>query len=504
MTQKPFSKEPSIELAGISKSFGGVRALKNVSLTLQHGEIHALVGENGAGKSTLMKILSGVIAPDTGSLKHNGKTVRFNGPHDAKAAGIGIIHQELAVVPSLSVAENIFLSKVAKQKGLMPWAELYRDAEKLIHSLGFNIDVRAPVSSLSIAYQQVVEIAKALSQHVEVLILDEPTAVLAPSEAERLFEVLAQLRAKGCSIVYISHRLEEIFRIADHITVMRDGTVTGSVKPNEVSTDDLIQLMVGRRVEHLFPPRQATQGEEVLRVQNLSWGNRVRDVSFSIKRGEVLGVAGLVGSGRTEIARLLFGAQQKDSGTVILDNKPMHVRDPFDAVAQGLGLVPEDRKGQGVILSMAVQHNCSLASLEQLTAVSSWLKLGRERKMAEELVRDLGVKTAAVATPVGALSGGNQQKVAVAKWLPLGCKVLILDEPTRGVDVGAKSELYAVINRLAEQGLGVMVISSDLMEIIGLCDRVMVMRQGQVAGFVERADISEQNIMRLAVGEVAA
>jgi ribose transport system ATP-binding protein len=499
-TQPLKAEEYRVQLLGIRKSFGGVRALRDVTLKVRAGEIHALVGENGAGKSTLMKILSGVEQPDAGQVVLDGHPVRLMGPHDALAHGVGIIHQELSVIPALTVAENIFLKKL-QRKGWVPWKALFKEADAVLKSLGFDVDPKACVEDLSVAYRQMVEIARALSEDAEVLILDEPTAVLAPAEAERLFAVLDMLKARGTSIIYISHRLEEIFRIADHITVMRDGEVTGHAKPSDISTDALIDLMVGRKVAQLFPKRQAVLGEEVLRVEGLSWGRKVRGVSFALRKGEVLGVAGLVGSGRTEMAQLLFGVEQKDAGEVWLDGKPMHARSPYDAVSQGFGLVPEDRKAQGVILSMAVQQNCSLASLGQVSLLGSWLKLGEEKAMAERLVRDLAVKTAGVRTHVGTLSGGNQQKVAVAKWLPRGCKVLVLDEPTRGVDVGAKSELYAVINKLAEQGLGVLVISSDLMEVIGLCDRVMVMRQGGVAGFVQREELSEQNIMKLAVSE---
>ena len=489
-----------VEMANITKAFGGIHALSKVSLRVKAGEIHALVGENGAGKSTLMKILSGAYQKDFGSIKIDGQSVEIANPHAGRKLGIGIIYQEFALAPDLTVAENIYLGHLSRQKGVINWSELYKNAEELIRSIGFRIDPRQLVGELSVAHQQVVEITKALSENVKILILDEPTAVLAPQEANQLFEVLQTLKQQGVSIIYISHRLDEIFRIADIITVVKDGSVTGTVKPEDVTTSDLINLMIGRTLSAMFPERNAQIGKKIFSVDQLQLGEKVQNISFFVRAGEVLGIAGLVGSGRTETVRAIFGADRKEHGTITLDDRVLHIRSPRDAVKSGIGLLPENRKEQGVILSMSLRANMSMANLQKVVRKFGVINATKEKELSLELIRALAIKANGPEAEVSELSGGNQQKVALAKWFGTDCQVLILDEPTRGVDVGAKVEIYTLINQLAEQGLGIIVISSEMIEVIGICDRVMVMREGKIQGILPKEELSEENIMRLAIG----
>lgn len=491
--------EYRVEMDQISKSFGGVHALNDVSLSVRPGEIHALVGENGAGKSTLMKILSGAYQKDSGIIRIDSKVLNIPSPHAGRKLGIGIIYQELALANDLSVAENIFLDRLSSSCGLINWRKLYREADELINSIGFNINPRSLVGNLSVAYQQVVEITKALSEKTRILILDEPTSVLAPSETDQLFDVLRKLKEQDVSIIYISHRLEEIFRIADTITVIKDGEVTGTVNPEDVTTDDIISMMIGRTLSTLFPERNSNIGYEILRVENLCSGRKVKDVSFSLHAGEVLGIAGLVGSGRTETVRAIFGADKKNSGNVLLDGIRKRLKSPTASVKAGIGFVPEDRKSHGTILSMSIRKNVSMPSLWKKFSTLGLIKHNEERKATWDLIERLKIKTRSTETAVTDLSGGNQQKVVLAKWLGRDCRVLILDEPTRGVDVGAKVEIYNIINELAESGLGIIAISSEMMEIIGICDRVLVMREGCVQGTLEKHELTEENIMNLAI-----
>jgi ribose transport system ATP-binding protein len=489
-----------VEMKNIVKSFGGVHALKNVSLEVLPGEIHALIGENGAGKSTLMKILSGALHKDSGEIKLDGKPCEIDSPATGRALGIGIIYQEFALAPHLTVAENIFMGQFCSKNGFIDWSNLNSKAKAVIEDVGFNINPQTRVKDLSVAYQQVVEITKALSENVNVLILDEPTAVLSPQEAERLFEILFKLKEQGVSIIYISHRLEEIFKISDRITVMRDGEVTGQLNRDEAVTDNVIKLMIGRNLSTLFPERHATIGEEVLRVEHLTNEPKVRDISFSVKAGEVLGFAGLVGSGRTEVMRAIFGADRKQSGAVYLDQKLLAIKSPTHAVQSGIGLLPESRKEQGVLLNLPIRINITMAAISKIVRFKSLINRKKEVVDVMELVRHLSIKTNNIENNVSSLSGGNQQKVSFAKWANADCRVIILDEPTRGVDVGAKTEIYDLINKLAESGLAVIVVSSELLEIIGLCDRVAVMNQGQIRGFLDKPDLSEEKIMKLAIG----
>lgn len=491
-----------IQMTNIRKSFGGVHALRGVSIRAQSGEVHAIVGENGAGKSTLMKILSGAYQKDTGEIRLDGHAVHIPDPHTARKLGIGIIYQDFALAPHLTVAENIFMGHLASTLGLVRWRELKQSASALIDQLGFQIDPARLVGNLSVAYQQIVEICKALSEDVKILILDEPTAVLAPHEAQQLFKVIERLSNRGVSVLYISHRLEEIFEVADTVTVVKDGVVTGNLAVAETEMDEVIRLMIGRQLSAMFPSRESKLGDVVLSVEGL---NRppVKDVSFEVRAGEVFGIAGLVGSGRTETVRAIFGADRRDGGQISLLKRPTKIRSPRDAVAEGIAFVPEDRREQGAVLTQSVRVNLTMPRLSDYTAWLGVLRQAKEREFAQDLVKKLGVRAASIESPVSSLSGGNQQKVVLAKWFSEEYKVVILDEPTRGVDVGAKVEIYQLINDLAALGLAVVMISSEMVELIAMCDRVMVMHEGNKQGELKRDQLSEENILRLAVGQRA-
>ncbi len=486
-----------VELRAITKSFGGVHALRGADLTVLPGEVHALLGENGAGKSTLMRVLGGEFLPTSGEVLVGGEPVVFRRPREAIARGITIIHQEMALAPDLSVAENIFLKDLPAG---ISWRALKARARALIERLGFDIDPGAIVGDLAVAHQQVVEIAKALSRDARVIVFDEPTAVLAARDADRLLEIIADLRRDGVGVVYISHRLEEVFRIADRMTVMKDGQVVDVVTPAECSLDEVIRLMVGRPLNALFAARGGRRtGDEVLRVEKLNAGRRVRDVSFSVRAGEVVGLGGLVGSGRTEVARLIFGADRRDGGQIFLDGKPVSIHKPGDAVAAGIGLVPEDRKGQGIILDLPIRVNATMANMAPVTNPFGFIRQAAERSVVDRLAKALRLKASSIDAPVSSLSGGNQQKVVLAKWFHVGGRVVILDEPTRGVDVGAKAEIYALINQLAEGGCAVIVISSEHQELFGLCDRVLVMGEGEIRGELMPDAFSEENLLSVAI-----
>jgi ribose transport system ATP-binding protein len=484
-------------LTAIAKSFGGVHALRGVDFDVQSGEVHALIGENGAGKSTLMRVLGGEMPPSTGELRIDGKSTELHGPRAARAHGIAIIHQELALAPDLSVAENIFLGELS---GVISWSALRRRAGELIASLGFDIDPTRRVSSLAVAHQQVVEIAKALSRKVKIIVFDEPTAVLSAQDAERLHEIIARLRAEGVGIVYISHRLEEILSISDRVTVMKDGQVVATKPAAELTIDAMIRMMVGRPMAALFPEKgPRTIGEERLAVRDLQAGRLVRGVTFSVHAGEIVGLGGLVGSGRTEVARVIFGADALESGAIFLDGKEAKMRSPNKAVKAGICLVPEDRKGQGVVLDAAIRINATMARLSAVLNRVGFIRQALERDLVNELAASLKLKASRIDAPVSTLSGGNQQKVVLAKWFHAGGNVIILDEPTRGVDVGAKSEIYAIVLKLAEAGKAVLVISSEHQELFGLCDRILVMGEGQLRGELKPPDYSEERLLSLAI-----
>ncbi|GAA3620608.1 sugar ABC transporter ATP-binding protein [Flavivirga jejuensis] len=500
---KNSESEYRVEMTGISKSFGVVSVLDGVDFKVKHGEIHALLGENGAGKSTLVKILSGVHQKDTGKIVLNGEEINPKNTHEGQVLGISVVYQELSLVNDLSVAENIYLHKLGASKFWMNWKEITKNAQELIDSLGFKIDASATVRDLSIVQKQVVEIAKALSEDTKVLVLDEPTTVFDPTDTQKLFENLFKLKEKGISIIYISHHLEEIIKIADSVTVLRDGVDTGSMAVSETDTDGIIHLMIGRELKDLYPTRNVEIGKEpIFEVKNLTAKDTlVHDVSFSVRPGEVLGIAGLGGSGRTETAKLIFGADKKKSGTILLNGKEINTNTPVSAVGHQIGFVSEDRKEEGVFLPLSIRRNISVTSFDSISNKCGFINVNNEYKNVLGLIEKLNVKTPSSEIDVKNLSGGNQQKVALAKWLSIDSKVIIIDEPTRGVDVGAKIEIYNLINEVAKKGVGVVVISSDMPEIMGIADRILVMHEGTFYGELPKEKFSEENILRYSIGE---
>ena len=492
---------PLVELRAISKSFAGIHALSGVNFALERGEVHALVGENGAGKSTLMRVLGGEVQPNEGTISLDGQEVRLARPVDAIRHGISIIHQEMALAKDLTVAENIFLGDLPQ---LLNWRDLNGRARDLINRLGFDIPPSALVSDLSVAHRQVVEIAKALSRQVKVIVFDEPTAVLSTGDASRLLQIIRDLRAAGVGVVYISHRLREIYEISDRISVMKDGRNVATVSPVDTEMDALIRMMVGRPISQLFGDKPETsQGETILRVSGLSLPNGVRNVSFEIRRGEIVGLGGLVGSGRTEVARAIFGADPVSGGRMELRSRPHKPRSPRQAVRRGVGLVPEDRKGQGVVLDFAIRENVTMANTAVVTA-AGFFNRPKERRIVGDLIAKLRIKLGSMNDPVSSLSGGNQQKVVLAKWFHADVDLIILDEPTRGVDVGAKTEIYSLIHRLAAAGKAVIVISSEHAELFGLCDRILVMGEGELRGTLMPEDFQEEKLLRLSMTHAMA
>lgn len=493
--------EYRLEMKNITKHFGGVKALTGVSLKVQKGEVHALIGENGAGKSTLMKVLSGAYQKDDGEILVDGVRIKINGPKDAKEHGIAVIYQEFMLAPDLTVAENIFIDKLSAGKLTINWRKLKSDAKKQLEKLGFGeIDPGVRVGTLSVAYQQVVEICKCLTRNARVLVLDEPTAVLTFSEIEKLFEVIRKLKSEGTSIIYISHRLEEIFQLSDHITILKDGTYVGTVPTASIDKQKLVNMMVGRDLTQLFPGRHAVIGKEVLRVERLNAGELVNNVSFYVKSGEILGFSGLVGSGRTETMRAIFGADRKDSGNIIYFGKKMNFRDPKEAIKSGFGLLPEDRKKQGLLLEQSIRVNTTLAAIGKITNRFGVINHKKEKKYVCELLTGLATKYGSAEDNANSLSGGNQQKIALAKWLAADCKCIVFDEPTRGVDIGAKIEIYKIMNTLAENGVAVIMISSEMPEIIGMCDRAMIMFQGRITRELSKEELAESNLIKYAMG----
>ncbi len=490
---------PILAFEGVSKSFSGVKALRDVSFGVREGEVHALVGENGAGKTTLIKIVAGALRPDRGTVRLWGQPAAFHTPSQSQAAGISVIHQELNLLPLMSVAENLFLGREPRRAGLplLHWGRFRAMAREALARVGLDLDPDVRVDRLSIAEKQLVEIAKALTLDAQVILMDEPSATLTDRELGRLFAIIRDLKGRGVSVLYISHRLEEVFAIADRVTVLRDGAWIATRPVGELDRRELIRMMVGREVEEEFPPRRATIGGELLRVEGLCAGERLRDASFTLHRGEVLGLAGLVGAGRTELARAIFGADPRDSGTIYLEGQPVRIRSCAQAIRHGLALLTEDRKEQGLHLDLGLHQNISLVNLRELVRLGL-LRLGEERRVADGYVRDLDIRTPSAAQRVRNLSGGNQQKVVLAKWLFSEARILLFDEPTRGIDVGAKYEIYLLINRLAEQGLGVLLISSELPELIGLCDRILVMSEGRIVGEVVGGEMTQERVMELA------
>jgi len=494
--------ESRLQVRGLSKLFPGVRALDAVDFDVQTGEVHALVGENGAGKSTLIKILSGVHLPSAGQILLDASPVSISSPEQAQLMGISPVHQEVHLVPLLSVAENILLGRQPKGRfGLIDHRRMREIAGGYLAELGMPIDPAETLAQLTVAKQQMVSIARALSVNARILILDEPTASMSDREAKLLFDIIRRLRARGLSVIYISHRLEEVFAVADRVTVLRDGRAVGSHAVGDITLNQVIQLMVGRELSDLFRKEEVAIGPPVLEVKQLNVRGVLHDISFTLHRGEILGVAGLVGAGRTELARALFGADRRDSGEVLLDGKPMNARSPGEAIAHGLGLAPEDRKQHGLIMGMSVAHNMTLANLFRRQRLG-FINLRRERDTAQDYVRRLGIRTPDVQRDVKFLSGGNQQRVVIAKWLETRPRVLILDEPTQGVDVGAKAEIHALMVDLARSGVGILMISSDLPEVLQMSDRLLVMHQGRITGCLGREEASQEQVMRYATDTV--
>ncbi len=484
----------------ITKCYPGVLALDDVHFELEPGEVHVLIGENGAGKSTLMKVLSGAERKDAGDIFIEGNKVEITSPRDAQQLGIMMIYQELNLVPQLSVAENILLGKEPMNRGpFVDWKTLYSQARALLDRLGSDLTEKAKVSGLSIAQQQVVEIAKALSSEAKIMVMDEPTAALTTKEVAALFKLIRWLKDQGISVIYISHRLEELFMIGERVTVLRDGKWIDTKKVSEVDKTELIRKMVGRELTQEFPKRQFTRGREVLRVEHISRNDALHDISFSVYQGELLGIAGLVGAGRTELARVIFGADRKDSGDMYLDGKRLEITSPLDAIRNGIALLTEDRNRQGLILDMSVRENITLSNLSALTK-GHFISREKERNVVNKFVRDLRIKTPSIKQIVRNLSGGTRQKVVLARWMFTESKIIIFDEPTRGIDVGAKLEIYHLINNLIERGIAVVMISSELLEIMGMCDRIAVMCRGRIAGIVDRTETTQEEIMLLATG----
>ena len=495
------SENYKVELLDIQKAFGGVQAIKNGRLQVKPGEIHGLVGENGAGKSTLIKVLSGAHRHDAGQVLLDGKDANIHTPKDSIDKGVAVIYQEFMLAPHLTVAENIFIDHLTQKKGIINWRSLAKNAQELLEALGFgNISPMTLVSDIPVAHQQVVEICKALSRNAKVLVLDEPTAVLTFAEIEKLFVLLNQLKKDGVSIIYISHRLEEIFTLCDRITIMKDGDYMDTVLTKEIDKEGLISKMIGRPMTEMFPTRDAKVGDVVFEAKNICAGKMVNDVSFNLKSGEVLGFAGLVGAGRTETMRAIFGADIMEKGEIIYFGKNIRFRTPKQAVKNGFGLLPEDRKRQGVLLEQSIRVNATLAAIDKGKNKLGIFDAKKEKTFVQDILAQLSTKYNSTEDDASSLSGGNQQKVALSKWLAADCKVIVLDEPTRGVDVGAKVEIYKNINDLAAKGVAIIMISSEMPELIGMCDRVMVMRFGSVVGELQKGEITESNLIALEMG----
>lgn len=490
-----------LQMKGISKTFGGVRALNEIHFDLEEGEIHALLGENGAGKSTLIKVLGGIYRPDGGSIAIGGKEVVMDSIRVARENGIGIIHQEIVLVPHLSIAENMFLGReILGPMGFKNMKEMFRQAQEMLDALALDIDVRTKVVDLTIAQQQMIEIAKATSFRVKILVMDEPTSSLSDEEVEKLFETMNRLKAQKVSIIYISHRMEELFRMTDRITVIRDGSYVGCVRTKETDTDQLVAMMVGRSLQNYYTRDYNTpSGEVVLSVEGLSKNGVFEDVSFQVRKGEILGFSGLVGAGRSEIMECVFGASPYDSGAIILEGKPVAFRNCLEAINSGVAMVTEDRKKTGLTLINSIVFNTTLSSLKYYMN-GPLLSDAKKIETTKQYIKDLNIKALSEDVAVGRMSGGNQQKVVLAKALATKPGLLILDEPTRGVDVGAKAEIYAIMNNLVKQGMAIIMISSELPEIINMCDNVCVIREGRKTGEIHHSELSQEKIMKLATG----
>lgn len=494
---------PVIRMRQIAKSFGGVRALKQVQLDIFAGEVHALLGENGAGKSTLIKIITGVHQPDSGTIELNGEPVHFANPRSAQHQGIAAIYQEPSLFPDLSIAENILVGRQPLHRGRVSWTEMNQKAGELLGRLGVHLDPRTKARHLSVAQQQMVEIARALSVQARVLIMDEPTSSLTSNEVEDLFRITRQLRQAGTAIIFISHRLEELFALADRVTTLRDGEYVGTRAMANVTSSELIQMMVGRQLDDLFPKQTVARGAVLLDVKHLSVAGAFHDVSFTLHAGEIVGMAGLVGAGRTDVACALFGIKPAIEGQISLAGKPVTIRNPQQAMSLGISYVPEDRQHHGLVLPMSISDNVTLPVLKRLTN-RGWLRPQQEKVVAQEATQKLEVKATSIRQKARELSGGNQQKVVLAKWLNTNPRVLILDEPTRGIDVGTKAAVHRLMSGLAAQGMAILMISSELPEILGMSDRILVMREGHITGEFSRAEATQEKLMMAATGTVVS
>jgi rhamnose transport system ATP-binding protein len=492
-----------LDLKKISKSFSGVEVLHEVSFSLRPGEVHALLGENGAGKSTLVKVITGVHRPDSGEIYLNDVPVHFSDTHESRQAGIAAIYQELSLFPDLDVAENIFVGRQpVTRSGRVDWHKLYAEAEKLLKSLGVHLDLKQKTRNLSIAQQQMVEIARAFSINARILIMDEPTSSLTLNEVADLFRLVRRLRAEGTAIIFISHRLEELFELADRVTVLRDGSYVDTRLMKDVTRDDLIRMMVGRTITNLFPKQNVEAGEVVLKVEDLTRAGAFTNVSFELRRGEILGLAGLVGAGRTNVARAIFGVEPPTGGRIQVEGRAVSITSPQQAIELGLAYVPEDRQLHGLIPAMYITSNISLPMLQKYSR-HGWLQDKTERKAAHDAACQMEVRANNIWQQARELSGGNQQKVVLAKWLSTKPRILILDEPTRGIDVGTKAAVHALMSKLAAEGLAILMISSELPEILGMSDRVLVMREGFVTGHFTRAEATQEKIIAAATQTVA-
>lgn len=489
-----------IEMRGIDKSFGSNQVLKQAGFTLESGEVHALMGENGAGKSTLMKILTGVYTKDAGTVLVDGKEVNYKNPQEAEKAGIVFIYQELNVMFDLTVEENLFMGKEIHGKfGICDKKAMQKKAQEALNILGVNISPKTVMAELSVGQQQMVEICKALMADAKVIIMDEPTAALTQSETVALFKVIESLRKKGVSMVYISHRMEEIFELCDRITVLRDGSYIGVKNIPETNMNEIVKMMIGREIGERYPSRNVKIGKEVLKVKELTRKGTFHDVNFSVRAGEVLGVSGLMGAGRTEIMQAIFGNLSYESGTIEIDGKEVKISNPCQAMEHGIGFITEDRKTEGLMLDKSIRENISLCNLRRISK-SSVISREAEKNMVAEAIKDLHIKCFGSYHECNNLSGGNQQKVVLAKWILTNPKILILDEPTRGVDIGAKKEIYSIINKLAAQGVAIIMVSSELPEVLGMSDNIMVVREGEVRGIISYEEANQERVMTLATG----
>lgn len=492
------AQQPIIEIKGMHKIFPGVHALKGVDLTLYPGEVHALVGENGAGKSTLIKIISGVHDYTRGEYYINGELQQIKEPMEAIAKGISVIYQELNLVPTLSIGENVFFGRLPAKNGRVLWKQLYEDTRKYLEMVGLFVDPEMKLQYLSVAQQQLVEIAKAISLDAKVIIMDEPTSALSPKEIESLFKVVQWLKSRGVAILYVSHKLDEIFALSSKITIFRDGASVGTVLTEDIDQQGLIERMVGRKMSDMFPNKNPQIGETILNVEHMS-SEKIQDLSFYVRKGEIVGFSGLMGAGRTEMTRALFGIDRRTSGKVVLDGKELPNFDPAAACKSGMGYLVENRKDFGILPQLSIAKNMTISSLEQISKFGH-VNQKKEKQDVQKLIEDIHIKTPSMEQLISKLSGGNQQKVLLARWLiKENLKLLIIDEPTRGIDVGAKAEIYSLMNQLASQGLAILMVSSELPEILGMCDRVYVMKEGKITGEFDRAEASETTLLSKAI-----